>query len=492
MNITEFPTNTSKWSLVVHKVSKQSVVVWAGTLFENMRKPRLSRLVILLDGTEVSSVDIHQNQWEKPFNRVRQRFMFLHTFSGLIPKKQYQLKLYVKLEGPDYENSDTWMCARNGAFTTLPEQLPNEQEKPFTVALGSCFYEHKDGGRAASSYKSLYERGPSEWQPDIKFLVGDQVYLDIGLDSLSPLTNEVRQRVADDYAKHWQALGSILSRGGTWMLPDDHEYWNDYPFYDSLLPTLFMLKIAKIRNAWRNAAKDGVNNVQQAKPIDTFSIGNDLSFCIADTRSYRSATQFIDKNSFDQITDWVTRLNSPGVLVLSQVVFAPRNNTERNLRSFEKQYTQLIKVLAECPHDIVIMTGDVHFGRIASVELGAHGNKLIEITSSPMSNLTGLNSVATAVANANPEHFPPESIAEKLGLAQQKVKYAKHFNVSDTGSAIFSGYLRPRTKEHFMTVSFCRTPEGVKMKAQAWRIRDTNSDELPKPDFKNIYEVNLT
>ena len=30
----------------------------------------------------------------------------------------------------------------------------------------------------------------------------------------------------------------MLGRGGTWMLPDDHEYWNDYPFVDSLLPPL--------------------------------------------------------------------------------------------------------------------------------------------------------------------------------------------------------------------------------------------------------------
>ncbi|MCP4863801.1 MAG: hypothetical protein CBB67_015885 [Alteromonadaceae bacterium TMED7] len=492
MNLVEYPTNTSKWNIVVHQVSQQSAVVWAGTLFENLRKPKLSRLVLFNADTTVTSVDIHLQDWEKPFTRVKQRFMFLHSFSELTANTDYRVKLFVKLEGPGHENSDNWMCARNGYFTTLPEQLPSETEDPFTVALGSCFYEHKDGGRAAASYKSLYERGDPAWQPNIKFLTGDQVYLDIGLDSLSPLTNEVRQRVADDYAKHWQALGSMLSRGGTWMLPDDHEYWNDYPFYDSLLPTLFMLKISKIRNAWRNAAKDGVSRVQQSKPITTFSIDNDISFCIADTRSYRSKTQFIDKKHFDDIADWAAQLNSPGVLVLSQVLLAPNNKTERNLRSFHKQYSQLIKVLAECRHDIVIMTGDVHFGRIASVSLGNYGKKLIEITSSPMSNLTGLNSVATAVGNDSPEKFPPEDIANKLDIPSNNVQHEKHFRVSKTGRAIFSGYLRPRTNEHFMTVSFYRTEQGVNMKAQAWRIRFQNRDELPRPDFKEPFEVWLT
>jgi hypothetical protein len=92
----------------------------------------------------------------------------------------------------------------------------------------------------------LYERGAESVKPDIKFMVGDQVYLDVGLDSLSPQTNELRQRVTEDYAKHWQALGSMLASGGIWMLPDDHEYWKNHPFYDSLLPTLFMLKINKV------------------------------------------------------------------------------------------------------------------------------------------------------------------------------------------------------------------------------------------------------
>jgi len=46
-------------------------------------------------------------------------------------------------------------------------------------------------------------------------LSGDQVYLNIGFDSPSLRPSEIRERIADDYAEHWQALGSILSRGAT-------------------------------------------------------------------------------------------------------------------------------------------------------------------------------------------------------------------------------------------------------------------------------------
>ena len=70
--------------------------------------------------------------------------------------------------------------------------------------------------------------------PTLKMPLRAQVELllpdgSVRVDSLSLLNTEIRQRIADDYALHWQALGSICGCGGTWMLPDDHEYWNDYP-----------------------------------------------------------------------------------------------------------------------------------------------------------------------------------------------------------------------------------------------------------------------
>ena len=61
MNIVDFTTNTSKWSLVFHKVSQTTVQLWAGTLFGTLRKPKLARLIVSLDGNEVSREDITLN-----------------------------------------------------------------------------------------------------------------------------------------------------------------------------------------------------------------------------------------------------------------------------------------------------------------------------------------------------------------------------------------------------------------------------------------------
>mgnify|MGYP001257586281 CR=1 FL=1 len=60
--------------------------------------------------------------------------------------------------------------------------------------------------------------------------------------------------------------------------------------------------------------------MQQSSKIDTFDIGDDLSFCVADLRSYRSKTQFIDNQGFKQMLNWAQGLTKPGVLVIPQIL----------------------------------------------------------------------------------------------------------------------------------------------------------------------------
>ncbi|MGS2719135.1 hypothetical protein [Paraglaciecola aestuariivivens] len=491
MNILDLPTNTSKWSLVFHKVSQSSVEIWAGTLFGTLRKPKLARLILTHQEQIISQQDISLDQWKRPFNRLNQRFYDTRLISGLAAGSEYKVDFYQRLEGEEHQGKDQWQLLRSGCFSTLPNSLPKTKSQAFTVSLSSCFYEHRDCGQAARAFKALYDRGEKALKPDIKFMVGDQVYLDIGLDSLSPLTNEVRQRVAEDYAKHWQALGSMLVRGGAWMLPDDHEYWNDYPFYDSLLPTLFMLKINKIRHAWTAASRDGVMKVQQSSKVDLFDIGTDLSFCVADLRSYRSKTQFIDKDGFEKIINWAQGLTQPGVLVIPQVLITEKNPLERNLLSFKKQYEQLITAMASTGHDIVVMSGDVHFGRIAQVKMGEQGGRLIEVVSSPMSNLTGLNSLASDKAKTTPKQFPDPKSLQINGFTAQTVSYDKRFHVGTKKGFPLSAYWKERTREHFMTVSFHKNSNSIGMSVQAWRIRQQDKDRLPIKDFTQAFNIDL-
>ena len=491
--IPDLLSDTSVWSLVPHKVSEHSAEIWTGTLFPYLRKPALSRIIVYINNTEISRVDITLDQWQRPFRRVSKRFYVLLTLDNLLPNQEYKVVFFQQLEGDALAYAGDWLLVKTAYFSTLPLALPTSEINAFTVSLSSCFYEHKDYGQTAQAFKTLYANNDKVFKPDIKFMVGDQVYLDIGADSLSPLTNEVRLRIADDYAKHWQALGSMLSRGGTWMLPDDHEYWNDYPFYDGIVPTLYMLRIPKIRAAWKGASEDGVKRIQQTRAlVETFSIGNDLSFCIADLRSSRSKTQFINKAGFAELIEWITTLTTPGVLVIPQVLVTQENKLERNLLSFKKQYTALLNALATASHDIVVLSGDVHFGRICSVDIGTQGVKLIEVVASPTSNLTGVNSVASSKPSYCPEKFPDPKAKLDVNWPESNVNYYDEpYQLTTTKGRWFSSYWRDRTNEHMMTIGFNKIDGKVHMTVQAWLIRKTDADGKPKSQFKAPFTIAL-
>ena len=488
-----YPTSTGQWNLVVQRVSATSVEIWAGTLFPDLKMPSQARVDIVDPQENRQSFAIEKSQWQRPFRDVNQRFYCLACFQGLKPRTRYHVNFYRLVDGRGLVD-DYWQCLRKASFDTLPERLPAMNEKPLTIGFGSCFYNHRDGGQVAGAYRALYERGPESVRPDFTFLTGDQVYLDIGFDSLSLLPREIRNRIADDYALHWQALGSLFGAGATWMLPDDHEYWNDFPFYKTPIPALWALQLPYVRRQWTRTARDGVQNIERTRPIEFIDFGEDLSICLADLRSQRATKQFIGAAAFAELIDWAEHLRCPGVLVIPQLLIDSPNHQERNLLSYPVQYRRLLKALAATGNDIVVLTGDVHCGRIAQVPFGLHGGRLVEVVASPLSNLTGLNGIATAVAQPEPEFFPSEAVVDDAALPPRPVAYSDRHFVSRRPGFPLSAYPRDRTREHFMTVSFSRGNRAgeVHMSVQAWRVRERDrGDNLPVPDFAEPFTVIL-
>ena len=495
------PTSTAKWSLVVQRVTATSVEVWVGTLFRQLLKPELARVRLFRNDVEEDTCDITRSDWKRPFLHMERCFYFLAEFTDLEENTDYSLSFERRIEANAQTGiSSHWQHLRSGRFRTLPGTLPRKGQGAFTMGLASCYYSHRDAGQAAAAYKILYDQGVSAVRPDITFLCGDQVYLDIGFDSLSLIPDEIRERVSEDYAGNWQELGSIFSRGGTWMLPDDHEFWNDYPFVDSLIPTLAALKLDYVREAWKQTALDAIMNVQRCPVVESFSIGEELTVCLADVRTYRSEEGFLPDSDFQRLLAWARDRTSPAILVLSQPLVVTMNRTERNLLSFGSQYAELLRALASSPRDIVVLSGDMHFGRIVSVKIGKLGTRLIEVVSSPLSNLTGLGGIAARVAKDTPKRFPDISVARHLGWENRKVNYFKdargrgRFFVRTERSLQFWNYPKRRTREHFMTIGCASVPEkdAVELRVDAWLVRESaNGRGLPKKSFRSPFRVLL-
>ncbi|NQZ31152.1 MAG: hypothetical protein HRU06_07735 [Oceanospirillaceae bacterium] len=471
------PRLTSGYTLVIHEVTTSSVKVWVGALSPSMVKPEKWRLCLaqvdsfsdeMASEQALVQVDFVKDVWKRPFNALNKRFYHVHTLHDLPATTDFVLRFEVERDGQ-------WHVLETAYFSTLPEQLPTSG-KAFTIGLGSCFYAKHDGGRAANAYEALYKN--EQLRPDIKFLVGDQVYVDIGL-GLYPLSDDdCQDRIADEYVKSWELLRSMLRRGGTWMLADDHEYWNNYPYLKGFNPYLITLGLSdRFKDRWEKAAKMGVDVVQQMQPLRTFNIGSQLSFCVADMRSNRTDQGFMTPVAFEQLIAWVKGLTCPGILVIPQPLIAKNgDDNDSNLPDWP-QYEQLLLAMHNGNHDLVVLTGDVHYGQVSQVQIGNSGNKLVEIITSPMSNLSELDGIATAVPpKAYRQKFPFNAIP---GIERQKI--TRSAKVSTQSKWWDLRFPSKRTTEHFMTLDFKPTSKGIMMSVHAWDARNIDRrTKLPK------------
>lgn len=487
----------NRWSLVIHEVTEHTVNIWVGTLFPDLRKPEKITVKIVDNNNQISSEQcVVKADWERPFKQISaQRFYKLLTFKALLPGTDYRVTVEESFTD-DVRHSANPIAEQglhllsSGSFTTLPLSIA-DMPHGFVLGLGSCFYEEFDGGSVGTSFETLAKADDFPYKAHIKFLTGDQVYLDIGWDSLSLIPKEVRERIANDYAIHWQALRGVLRNGGTWFLSDDHEFWNNYPLIQGWSPFIQALKIPSIKKAWLGTAKDGVNNIQRVSPVRIFSISDEVSFCIADLRAYRSKEHVMPENNLNSILNWLRALTCPGILVLSQPLMEEiSGDDDRNFVYYKRQYKKVIKAIYDADHDVMVLSGDVHHGRISKVEFTDRRNKLVEVVSSPMSNLSGLSSIATSeiTPETRLKTFPPISVP---GVPVSNVLYEAPWKVSSEAKLLDLRYLKSRTKEHFFTLTLEKNTDyndnsQLKVTVRSWLVREQDDTTgLPKQDWQN-------
>ncbi len=467
------------WSVVIHDVGVDYANIWIGTLYPNLRKPnRITARLFDSNNVCVQEINVLHADWERPFRHLKQRFFTMLRFDDLESKKSYKIELY-----EERNNTELEIPMTEGLFETLGASLSDYSEG-LNIAMGSCFSEQYDGGSVSRAYESLYKANIADTSPHITFLLGDQVYLDVGLDSLSPQTREIRERIAGDYALHWNALQGIFKHGATWFLSDDHEFWNNFPFISWKNPYIQALRIDRVKSIWKQTARDGVNNIQNVKPIRVLNIGDDLSFCMADFRTKRTKKRLLQETYFKQVLSWLDNLTCPGILVISQPLIDEAGDEDMKLPNYE-QYGQLLRAIQDAPHDVLIMAGDLHCGRIASFQFeGVNGSRVMhEVVASPLSNLSGPTSLAARHQSKSerPDIFPPIPVS---GIKTGNVIYPKNWCVSSEYELTDFRYLKERTKEHFTTLNFQKSGKEIIVKVRPWRVREVMKDTgLPKQDF---------
>lgn len=356
--------------VIPNEVRSDQALVWVGAINENFDPTG----VVLEYGGNQQPVAGWIN-WATKSGKHRISFQRV-LLAGLDARRNYPLRLRV---GGN--------VVADGSVTTLPDHLPNAGEKPFTVLLGSCFFRREDReGAVGRLYSMLPER------PDIKILCGDQVYLDNPpTDFVIPRDAEwLEDRSFKSYADTWTQSSSaggfreMLKHGGNFFSSDDHEFWNNAP--DRGLNVLSFTLTKAQRNAWLRIARDLYQIFQTTSSFTGFRVGP-VSFCILDTRVNRQPdrSSLIPPADLAGLRAWAEGLEGPGVLVIGQPLLAEEGSAKDwGLRDYP-EFAQIVELLKESEHWVVVLTGDVHYGRMASCPLRLdRGTRLVEVISSPM------------------------------------------------------------------------------------------------------------
>ena len=298
---------------------------------------------------------------------------------------------------------------------TLPDRLPGLAERPFTILLGSCFARQADGGGTVGRAYSLL---PADARPDVKILCGDQVYLDApSFWTVVPATtdDEIRRRLIEIYLAAWTqrpGFHDLLADGPNVFTSDDHDYWNNAPHWSVTAPATMK---EDLRDKWWAAAHELYRAFQRPMPPGTTCVEMDgLSILVADTRTNRDADpkpdgRFMSDVDLEAVRDWAGSLRTPGCLVVGQLLFSGTAGWKGRFSDYGlpdfAQYPALVSALESAGHTVIVLSGDVHFGRVAVCEI-VPGREVVEVVASPLSLVAP---IPKNDWHAAPELYPSEA-----------------------------------------------------------------------------------
>lgn len=353
----------------------------------------------------------------------------------------------------------------SAAVAAPPRSLPGRGARPYTALVGSCYGVRNDpASRLARAAETLAAKGVTV---DVKFLCGDQVYLDTPPDYAwhERPRDELAEKFLGEYVQTWSDAGllPLLREGATYFTADDHEFWNEYPA---------MRGTGGRTAAWESLARELFALFQRREEPAPFSAGA-VSFFALDTRLDRSddRSTFAPPARLDALRRWLGALRGPGVLVLGETFFGERGSigmsaskvlgdilsepTISGVLQEHAQYAELASMLARSGKTVVLLAGDVHWGRIADCTL-SNGTRLVEVVSSPMTLADGGFSRIGRPWTRAPSPFAVGDLSGDV-----------------TTVALPSGEFYRPEHDHFCTLEFSTDDDGVRLAVRHW---DVNTD----------------
>lgn len=285
-----------------------------------------------------------------------------------------------------------------------PVNLPAKGNDSFNVLLSSCYYQPNDKSLPLASLINNIKP-----EPDFTLLAGDQVYLDLpSSQNLPKNKNELARVLGKKYQANWfstsrqqPGLADVLRHGPVFCVPDDHEYWNNFPLYQVQLDNTHW---EKDRNNWRDLAMRLFESYQMSPAQRDGFFRKDiapLSMLFLDGRSHRDekGAQMFNDATHIAIEQWAQDLiacknnNLPAVGLLSSgqaLLIEKPGRWSRKLADMEmpnyNDFSVLTSALATLfarGIPVLYITGDVHWGRIVEGKSPRGNTVFYEVIASP-------------------------------------------------------------------------------------------------------------
>jgi hypothetical protein len=330
---------------------------------------------------------------DNPASRVQAG---VFEFDGVAPNSRHRIQLTAVAGGVAHRSGELLV-------KSLPEGMPSGIGESFNVLIVSCYSEPTDpAGLAGSVVANL----PAIHTPDLTLLMGDQVYLDIPIFTKPTLDpTELTQLFERKYIANWKiadgrtnGFAQVLDAAPAVCIPDDHEYWNNFPRASVMSPITLT---GRGRDAWRGVALELFDAFQQDVPNE-YSRSLDvepLTFFFMDNRTFRDSDfgpsmRPADLTAFQTWIEHVIATKRIAVLVTGPSLFQEPKGTlaktafDSNLSNYADYGAIMAGLLdlSRAGRPALLLTGDVHYGRIVQAwdRMWPH-SKIHEVIASPAS-----------------------------------------------------------------------------------------------------------
>lgn len=314
-----------------------------------------------------------------------------------------------KLHWPDSSERFQILVRAAGELVALtsrrpPAQLPAKSAESFNLLLSSCYYQPNDKSRALADL--IKQIKPA---PDFTLLAGDQVYLDLpSQQNLPGNKTALAKTLGKKYQLNWfsnsvqqPGLANILRHGPVLCVPDDHEFWNNFPLFQAQLDNTHC---EQDRANWAELANRLYERYQRSPAQAAGFYRQDiapLNMLFLDGRTQRDCDglQMFNSATHKAINQWKNDLlarkqqgqAAVGLLSSGQALLIETPGAWAckiadmempNYADFSLITDALAELFAaEIP--VIYITGDVHWGRIVEGK-NVRGNTLFyEVIASP-------------------------------------------------------------------------------------------------------------